>query len=163
MGIFSKLKQTFSSKKDGDRYLSGLDKSKKSFSERIRKMPLGFTGVNEEFLEDLMVVLLEADIGIKTAQKIVDEVEAIQEAKSKNYGQCNELVRKGNEQYAKGHRIHQRLVQEEAGGNPVDLNLLLTHAQDLLMSAESFKILCDEFVDLYRKFDELEEKIYEKG
>ena len=31
------------------------------------------------------------------------------------------------------------------------------------MSAESFKILCDEFVDLYRKFDELEEKIYEKG
>ena len=35
MGIFSKLKQTFSSKKDGDRYLSGLDKSKKSFSERI--------------------------------------------------------------------------------------------------------------------------------
>ena len=70
MGIFSKLKQTFSSKKDGDRYLSGLDKSKKSFSERIRKLALGFTGVNEEFLEDLMVVLLEADIGIKTAQKI---------------------------------------------------------------------------------------------
>ncbi len=24
-------------------------------------------------------------------------IEAIQEAKSKNYGQCNELVRKGNE------------------------------------------------------------------
>ena len=54
MGIFSKLKQTFSSKKDGDRYLSGLDKSKKSFSERIRKLALGFTGVNEGFLEDLM-------------------------------------------------------------------------------------------------------------
>lgn len=75
MGIFSKLKNTFQSKKDGDRYLSGLDKSKKSFSERIRKLALGFTGVNEDFLEDLMVVLLEADIGIKTAQKIVDEVE----------------------------------------------------------------------------------------
>lgn len=75
MGIFSKLKKTFSNKKDGDRYLSGLDKSKKSFSERIRKLALGFTGINEDFLEDLMVVLLEADIGIKTAQKIVDEVE----------------------------------------------------------------------------------------
>lgn len=75
MGIFSKLKNAFQSKKDGERYLSGLDKSKKSFSERIRKLALGFTGVNEEFLEDLMIVLLEADIGIKTAQKIVDEVE----------------------------------------------------------------------------------------
>ena len=77
MGIFSTLKKTFTSKKekDQDRYLSGLDKSKKSFSERIRKLALGFSGVDEEFLEDLMIVLLEADIGIKTAQKIVDEVE----------------------------------------------------------------------------------------
>lgn len=76
MGIFSKLKHAFGSKDDGDRYLSGLNKSKKTFSERIRKLALGFRGVNEEFLEDLMVVLLEADIGIKTAQKIVDAVES---------------------------------------------------------------------------------------
>lgn len=76
MGIFSKLKNAFGSKDDGDRYLSGLNKSKKTFSERIRRLALGFSGVNEEFLEDLMVVLLEADIGIKTAQKIVDAVES---------------------------------------------------------------------------------------
>ncbi len=75
MGILSKLKNAFSSKKDGDCYLSGLNKSKKSFSERIRRLAVGFSGVNEEFLEELMIVLLEADIGIKTAQKIVDEVE----------------------------------------------------------------------------------------
>ena len=75
MGILSKLKKTFTSKKDGDRYLSGLNKSKKSFSERIRRLAIGFSGVNETFLEDLMIVLLEADIGIHTAQKIVDEVE----------------------------------------------------------------------------------------
>lgn len=76
MGIFSKLKNAFGSKDDGDRYLSGLNKSKKTFSERIRRLALGFSGVNEEFLENLMVVLLEADIGIKTAQKIVDAVES---------------------------------------------------------------------------------------
>lgn len=75
MGIFSKLKQAFSGKQDSDRYLSGLDKSRKSFSEKIRRLSLNFTGVNEEFLEDLMVILLEADIGIHTAQKIVDAVE----------------------------------------------------------------------------------------
>lgn len=86
-------------------------------------------------------------------------IEAIQEAKSKNYEKCNLLIRQGNELYAKGHRIHQQLIQEEAGGNQVSLNLLLTHAQDQLMSADAFKILCDEFVDLYRKFDEMENKI----
>lgn len=82
-------------------------------------------------------------------------IEAIQEAKSGNYERCNELLKKGNEEYAKGHRLHQQLVQEEAGGNKVELNLLLTHAQDQLMSAEAFKILCDEFVDVYRRFDEV--------
>ncbi len=85
-------------------------------------------------------------------------IEAIQEAKSKNYEKCNELVRKGNEMYAKGHRIHQYMVQEEAGGNSIPVSILLTHAQDQLMSAESFKILCDEFIDLYRRMDEIESR-----
>lgn len=75
MGIFSKLKKSFQQKSDSDRYLSGLDKSKRSFSERIRRLSLGFRGIDEEFLEELMVALLEADLGIKTAQKVVDEVE----------------------------------------------------------------------------------------
>jgi len=76
MGIFSFLKKTFSNKNDKDTYLSGLSKSRSSFAEKIRRLGLNFTGVNEEFLEELMIILLEADIGIKTAQKIVDKVES---------------------------------------------------------------------------------------
>ncbi len=75
MGFLSKLKNAFSSKKDNDRYLSGLEKSKNSFSNKIRQLSLNFSGVNEEFLEELMIILLEADLGIHTAQKVVDEVE----------------------------------------------------------------------------------------
>ena len=75
MGFLSKLKNVFSSKEDNDRYLTGLEKSKNSFSNKIRKLSLTFSGVNEEFLEELMIILLEADLGIHTAQKVVDEVE----------------------------------------------------------------------------------------
>lgn len=93
MGIFSKLKQAFSGKQDSDRYLSGLDKSRKSFSEKIRRLSLNFTGVNEEFLEDLMVILLEADIGIHTAQKIVDAVEnTAMDRKLKNFDEIVECL-----------------------------------------------------------------------
>lgn len=93
MGIFSKLKQAFSGKSDSDRYLSGLNKSRKSFSEKIRRLSLNFTGVNEEFLEELMIVLLEADIGIHTAQKIVDEVEnRAMDQKLKTFAQINECL-----------------------------------------------------------------------
>lgn len=75
MSFLSKLKSTFSGKQNQDRYLKGLEKSKNSFSDRIRKLSLTFSGVNEEFLEELMVILLEADLGIHTAQKVVDQVE----------------------------------------------------------------------------------------
>ena len=93
MGIFSKLKQAFSGKQDSDRYLSGLDKSRKSFSEKIRRLSLNFTGVNEEFLEELMVILLEADIGIHTAQKIVDAVEnTAMDRKLKNFDEIVECL-----------------------------------------------------------------------
>lgn len=88
-----------------------------------------------------------------------DYIEAIAEAKSGNYEACNVLLKKGNEMYAKGHHLHQQLVQQEAGGERVELTLLLSHAQDQLMSAEAFKILCDEFVDVYRRFDELENRL----
>lgn len=95
MGFFSKLKNTFSSKKekDKDTYLSGLNKSRSSFSEKIRRLTRNFAGVNEEFLEELMIVLLEADLGIKTAQKIVDRVEtrAIDE-KMKTMQEINECL-----------------------------------------------------------------------
>ena len=80
-------------------------------------------------------------------------VEAIQEAKANRYDACNELLKQGNEAYAKGHRIHADLLNQEAGGNKAELDLLLVHAEDQLMSAESFKILCSEFLDIYRRFD----------
>ena len=85
-------------------------------------------------------------------------IEAIQEAKSSNYEGCNELIRKGNELYAKAHRVHQQLVSEEASGNEVVITLLLSHAQNILASADSFKVLCDEFIDLYRRVDEISKK-----
>lgn len=120
MGIFSKLKQAFGSNEDQDRYLSGLDKSKKSFSQRIRKLALGFRGVNEEFLEELMIALLEADIGIKTAQKIVDAVE--NEAMDRHLKTFQEISECLVEQLAVLYNSHEdRSFQENPGGPTVIL------------------------------------------
>lgn len=85
-------------------------------------------------------------------------IQAIQEAKSKQYEECNELMRQGNEWYAKGHRIHHFIIEKEAGGEHIEVSAILAHAQDQLMSAESFKILCEEFIDLYRRMDTLDEQ-----
>ena len=76
MGIFAKLKASIQGRDDADRYLKGLDKSKKSFGERLRRLASGFRGVDDDFLEEVMVILLEADVGIHTAEKITSRLES---------------------------------------------------------------------------------------
>lgn len=75
MALFKKIREAFVKNEDKDKYLSGLDRSKKSFGDRIRALSNSFHGINDELLEEIMVILLESDVGIHTAQKIVDSFE----------------------------------------------------------------------------------------
>jgi len=86
-------------------------------------------------------------------------IEAIQEAKAGNYDACNELLKQGNDAYAKGYRVHVDLIRREAGGEKGELSILLVHGEDLLMSAESFKILCQEFLDVYKRMEQLQNMV----
>ena len=74
MSFFDTLKDKFSKKKDGDRYLSGFNKTSDTMGKKLNKMAFGFNGVTEDFLEELMIVLLESDVGIQTAEKICDQL-----------------------------------------------------------------------------------------
>lgn len=73
MGFFDKIKQAFTANKDKDKYLFALKKSKESIFAKISKKL--FFQVDEDFLEQLMEILLEADLGFKTAQKIIERLE----------------------------------------------------------------------------------------
>lgn len=75
MGFFKKLKSVFSNKQDSDYYLSGLSKSRTSFAAKLKRLASGYHGVDADFLEELMIILLEADLGIHTAEKIVQRFE----------------------------------------------------------------------------------------
>ena len=75
MSVFSKIKEAFVKSEDKDKYLSGLDRSKKSFGDRMRALSNNFHGIDDDLLEELMMILLEGDVGIQTAQKIVDRFE----------------------------------------------------------------------------------------
>lgn len=91
------------------------------------------------------------------ALKIITEVgtarsyfiEAIRCAKAKNFDDAHHNLTTGDAHYIAGHKEHTHLVVQESKGEGVNMTLLLTHAQDLLMSAEAFKILATEFIDLY--------------
>ncbi len=77
-------------------------------------------------------------------------IEAIECAKKNDFEKAAENMKSGEELFVQGHHAHAKLVQQEANGEKVDVVLLLVHAEDQLMSAETFKILAEQFIDLYK-------------
>lgn len=80
-------------------------------------------------------------------------IEAIHEAKDGNYDKAMELIKEGEDFFTKGHDAHVDLVQKEAGGEKAELSLILVHAEDQLMSAEGFRIIAEELIDIYKKME----------
>lgn len=78
-------------------------------------------------------------------------VEAIQAAKGGDFALAEKNMAAGEEEFQAGHQAHAQLIQKEAGGETVPVDLLLLHAADLMMSAETLKIIAQELIDLYRK------------
>ncbi|MDR2799153.1 MAG: PTS lactose/cellobiose transporter subunit IIA [Bifidobacteriaceae bacterium] len=76
-------------------------------------------------------------------------VNAVQEAKKGEFEKANSLIEEGKKVFAEGHHFHQDLLQAEAQGN-LKMGLLLTHAEDQLMSAETIYLLATELIDLYK-------------
>lgn len=80
-------------------------------------------------------------------------IEAISYAKAGKYDEAEKLMTSGEEAFTRGHQAHANLIQMEASGEKPSVSLLLIHAEDQLMSAEAFKILAAEFIDVYKRLD----------
>lgn len=78
-------------------------------------------------------------------------IEAIQEAKKGDFEKANEFILEGERHFIEGHRAHTKLLQKESSNESVTTTLLLMHAEDQLMSAESFKIIAEELIDVHRR------------
>ena len=63
-----------------------------------------------------------------------------------------ELLAKGDKNFAEGHDVHLELLGREAEGAAVAC-LLVMHAEDQLMSAEAFKLVAQELIDVYKEIN----------
>ena len=65
-------------------------------------------------------------------------------------------IKEGDQEFVKGHEAHAGLIQKEANGEKVVLNILLMHAEDQLMSAETIKMMALEIIKLNQRLYSLE-------
>lgn len=78
-------------------------------------------------------------------------IEAIGLAKEGKFDEARKHIADGDQFFLEGHHAHADLIAQEAGGDPVQMTLILTHAEDQLMSAETARIYALEFIELYEK------------
>ena len=79
MGLFSKIKNVFSSKNNEVKeeiknYDSGLAKSRKEFVSQLANLSKKYKNIDDNYFEELENILIMADIGINTVMAFVDRL-----------------------------------------------------------------------------------------
>lgn len=100
MGFFAKLKEklfhkntTNKEKEVQNKYVSGLDKSRKNFVDKLAELKARYNKIDEDYFEELEQILILSDVGVQTALNIVEATR--QEVKLKGItdaSQINEIL-----------------------------------------------------------------------
>ncbi|UFT99148.1 PTS lactose/cellobiose transporter subunit IIA [Radiobacillus kanasensis] len=77
-------------------------------------------------------------------------MEAIQEAKEGNFERADELIQEASEELGKSHEFQTKLLHKEANGEQNQINVILIHSQDHLMTAMTVRDLAVEIIEIYR-------------
>ena len=78
-------------------------------------------------------------------------INAVQCAKEGEFEKAKEQIKQGDQAFTEGHHIHADLLAQDARGELNEAGLILMHAEDKLMSAETFRIMAEEFIDVYQR------------
>lgn len=76
-------------KSNNDKLDKSLEKTSSSFIEKIKKVVVGKTKVDDSTLDELEEVLITSDVGVKTTLKIIDSIE--DRVKNEKYTNAQEL------------------------------------------------------------------------
>lgn len=101
----------------------------------------------EQLLETIMGLIMHGGDAKSSS------MEAIYAAKKGNFEEAEQKLAHADEALGEAHKSQTELLTREAGGDTVELSLLLVHGQDHLMNAITFKDLAVEIIDIHRKLD----------
>lgn len=152
MGFFAKLKEKLFSKKVKEevksKYVSGLDKSRKNFVDKLAELKARHNKVDEEYFEELEQILILSDVGVQTALNIVDATR--DEAKLKGISDASEineiLVDKMFIAYANNDVVDTEIQFDESG-----LTVVMVVGVNGVGKTTSIAKLCHRYKKLGRK------------
>ncbi|CAM2077444.1 MULTISPECIES: PTS lactose/cellobiose transporter subunit IIA [Clostridia] len=99
-------------------------------------------------MEGLELIAFEIISNVGMAKSLA--IEALRAVRSGNYAEGNEKLAEASKFLTEGHHAHTVLIQKEAAGERTEFSLMLMHAEDQMMSAETIKSLAEEMIEMYK-------------
>jgi PTS system cellobiose-specific IIA component len=84
---------------------------------------------------------------------------AIEAAREFDFAEAEARMREADDEMQQAHQAQTELIQSEASGNSVDVNIILVHAQDHLTMAMMAKENAEEFIHLYKNMKKIMAKL----
>lgn len=82
-------------------------------------------------------------------------IEALRDVRNGKYEEVKLKLDEASEFLIKGHHAHADLIQKEASGEKVEFSLIIMHAEDQMMAAETIKSLVEEMIEMYKDLKEV--------
>jgi len=104
-------------------------------------------------MEGLELIAFNIISNVGTAKSM--GMEALIKGRSGEMQEAENLLKEASTFMREGHKSHAELIQNEAKGNKQEFSLLLMHAEDQLMSAETILCLAKELIYMQKDINEL--------
>lgn len=79
-------------------------------------------------------------------------MQALQEAKKGNWELVEPRIKEGEQFYRQAHEGHGEVLLEEVNTLEPQITLLMSHAEDQIMSAELVRVLVEELIEIYTNY-----------
>ena len=100
-------------------------------------------------MEGIELVAFEIISNVGMAKSLA--VEALRDVRQGKYEDADAKLAEAAECLNNGHHAHTSLIQKEAAGEKTEFSLILMHAEDQMMAAETIKSLVEEMIDMYKE------------
>lgn len=84
---------------------------------------------------------------------------AIDAAREFDFTEAEARMKEAEKEMHEAHRTQTEMIQQEASGNPVEVNIILVHAQDHLTMAIETTKHAEEFIHLYKNMKKIMDKL----
>ena len=100
-------------------------------------------------MNELELVAFEIISNVGMAKSLA--IEAIRDARDDNYEEAEKKIEEAKDFLVQGHHAHAGLISKEANGEKLEFSLIIMHAEDQLISAETIKDLAIELIEMNKK------------